>query len=352
MCNYSFIIPVYNCEKYLEKCVKNIIDIGLTNYEIVLVEDGASDSSALVCDCLSERFKFVKVIHQANQGASAARNRGIREADGEYIIFLDADDSIDSNKMAEFLSKLEEQEADLALFGMSFDYYYKEKCYRSDNLCYSFDGKMSQVQWITELDKLYENNYISPIWNKVFKRKIIEDYCLKFEEKMIIYEDLEFVLRYLSVCNEIYVSSESIYHYRQAEDEGNAGRRLARIESLSDYIKWIENAINDLSLEKDVELQQDTFQKVVLRLYLTIAREKIAVSNVHGIKRICDDMSGWYAAHRKGNANGLTDGEQKYLDRVLKKQIVWLFMNKHYIRIRHQIAIRVKNLIRVKRKLE
>ena len=91
----SVIVPVYNSEKYLERCVESVMASSLKNLEIILVNDGSSDCSDKLCDRLAQRDKRIVVIHQQNAGVSAARNRGLEKAEGKYFAFVDSDDYID-----------------------------------------------------------------------------------------------------------------------------------------------------------------------------------------------------------------------------------------------------------------
>ena len=93
----SIIIPVYNVEKYLEECVNSILNQKIKNYEIILVDDGSTDSSGEICDKMSANNQEITVIHQKNQGLSEARNSGIKKATGEYLMFVDSDDFINEN---------------------------------------------------------------------------------------------------------------------------------------------------------------------------------------------------------------------------------------------------------------
>lgn len=114
----SVIVPVYNCEKYLEKCVCSIINQKYDNIEIILVNDGSSDSSGSICNHLKNRYSNVKVFHQNNMGQASARNVGIIHACGEYIGFVDSDDWI-SDEMYEILyDKLQEYDAQIACCGI------------------------------------------------------------------------------------------------------------------------------------------------------------------------------------------------------------------------------------------
>ena len=198
--DYSFIIPVYNCKDYLPACVESIRAVGLELFEILLVDDGSTDGSGEVCDALVARYPEVRAVHQTNAGASAARNQGIREATGERILFIDADDSIDSKALGTVLADSRCQQVDLVIFGLTFDYYYHGNCYRRDPLFFETEGILTEKVWGNSFEKLFLHNALSPVWNKVYKREILLKHNLEMDTGMFLYEDFEFVLRYLRRC--------------------------------------------------------------------------------------------------------------------------------------------------------
>ena len=195
--DYSFIIPVYNCKEYLSACVESIQAVGAKAYEILLIDDGSTDGSGELCDTLAARYPEIRVVHQANSGASAARNRGIREAEGENVLFLDADDSIDSEALGAILADPRCHQADLVIFGLTFDYYYHGSCYRRDPLYFEAEGILTEETWGNAFEELFLRNSLSPVWNKVYKREILQRHRLELNERMFLYEDFEFVLRFL-----------------------------------------------------------------------------------------------------------------------------------------------------------
>ena len=338
MKKFSFIIPVYNCAEYLMECVKSILTIKMNCYEIILIDDGSIDNSAQVCERLLEMNNCIKYFYQENQGVSAARNRGISVATGDYIIFLDSDDTIDSKLMKEILTVVENNDGiDLVIFGLSFNYYHKKKCYRKDKCYYSQRGYLSN--WINVIDELYRVNVLSPIWNKVFRRDILINHNLYFNVKMFLYEDLEFSIRYLAHCDVIYNTSECVYLYRQAEDEGNSGRRLMKIKHLPDLINQIEFAFDELIVLKNVKDQTAKIKSVLLDLYCVLAKEKIAVSNKKEIAGICDDFSEWMESKNviisKKNAT--------MVHQLLNHRIHYFVLKRFYIKQRHKFAVWVKN---------
>lgn len=338
----SFIIPVYNCGGCLEGCIAGIQAMQLERYEIILADDGSGDDSGVICDRLAERFDEIRVFHQENQGVSSARNRGIEMAEGELIIFLDADDTMEPEKLRRLIHTMEDDDTlDLLIYGISFDYYYHGKCYRRDELAYPETGQMPLEKWTNALLSLYRSNSISPVWNKIFRRKIILDHQVSFQKGMFLYEDMEFSLRYLAHCNIIYNSGEIVYHYRQQEDEGNAGRRLLRIDHLPDLISQLEAAFTCLGLDAKTE---NTANAILTQLYLTLAQQKIAVADRQQIAQICQEMSDWIKDRPDAALDSLSDESRDYLEAVINGRINWLLANRRYTAIRHKIAVFVKNM--------
>ncbi len=336
MMKISFIIPVYNCKAYLPACVDSIRTVNAENCEILLIDDGSTDGSGAVCDELAERIPEIRVVHQSNSGASAARNRGLQEARGELLLLIDADDSIDPDALGKVLSDPRCLENDLTVFGLTFDYYHNGKCYRRDPLCFEFDGVLDRNDWGRDFVQLYLDNSLSPVWNKVFKRKIIQANSLFLDSSMFLYEDFEFVLRYMRHCDRIWNVPQAIYHYRQSEDEGNAGRRLKRIDSIPEFLAPIEAALAALP----ETVSREDRATVLQQLYLVLAREKIAVSDLQTIRDICRDYQKWTKNRM------LPIGPDKFQQRLLESKAAELYLTNKKAQLRHWVAVRVKALIR------
>lgn len=336
MMKFSFIIPVYNCKEHLPACVDSIRAVDVEDYEILLIDDGSTDGSGAVCDELAAQFPEIRVVYQANAGASAARNRGITEAAGELILFIDSDDSIDSNALGKVLSDPRCRENDLTIFGLTFDYYHHGKRYRQDPLYFRFDGVMAQQDWGGSFVQLFRDNSLSPIWNKVFRRDIIRTHNLLLDTSMFLYEDFEFVLRYMRHCDRIWNVPLAIYHYRQSEDEGNAGRRLKRLDSIPEFLKPIEASLAALP-ESVSEADRAT---VLQQLSLVLARGKIAVSDLAGIRKVCRDYKNW-AENRL-----LPTEHDAFQQKLLEEKAVQLALQNKKSQLRHWIAVRVKALLK------
>lgn len=385
MCKVSFIIPVYNCKPYLPGCMESIEKTGLTDYEILFIDDGSTDGSGALCEDISASRPYVHTYHQPNSGVSAARNAGLAKASGDYIVFLDADDSFDSLRMGEALRTLQDAPADLLIYGLSFDYYHKGLLYRREELRPPFAGLIERSAWMRQLDSLYATNALSPIWNKVYRRQFLIDHLLTLREDMFLYEDLEYSLRCLQHCHQILFYPEIVYHYRQSEDEGNAGRRLRRIPNLTEFIGEIEIALLELTeshseaveavkgtrVSEEAEAAEGTgaseeagtieatgetaaeeaaaaagvsageqVRNILLSLYLVLAREKINVSTFAEIRQVCEDFSAWF--EEKGME--VPGDQEQYIELLRNKRVGCLIRKRQYTRLRHKIAVAVKAL--------
>ena len=332
----SLIIPVYNCKRFLPECVSSIRSAGLRDYEILLIDDGSTDGSGALCDELAAEFSEIRVVHQANAGVSAARNRGIRESSGELLLFMDADDSIDSNLLQQVLTDVRCNETDLVCFGISFDYYKNGKLYRQDSLYHPFDGIFSKPQWGASVFELFSSNSLSSSCSKIFRKDILQQYNLLFNEGMFLYEDLEFVLRYMQYCDKIWNVPKAIYHYRQAEDEGNAKRRLMRIDHLPPFLQPIESALNSL-LASNPAVNKEPCQNILQQLYLVLAREKISVSSLAEIRTICKDYITW------SQGRDFSFDPSSFYKNLKEEKVLRLLLAAKKTALRHKVAVWVKS---------
>ena len=331
MINISVVIPAYNCAGTLCSTVESVLASGISNYEVILIDDGSIDGTEQLCDTLAEKNDRIRCIHQKNAGVSAARNRGLDEAKGEYIWFFDADDSAKSNSMAPIERILLDESPDMLVFGLELNYYHKGSLYRREKMLPAVIGKINVAECSSHLYSLFLSNSLSSLCTRLMKRRILVDSAIRLREEMILYEDLEFVLRVQKQCGSIYFYPKVIYLYRQSEDEGNAGRRLKRISHIPELIAKISEPLAD---EADK-------QKILLALYLTLAREKISVSTTKEIKLICKDFRSWIDEQRL-----LPTIEQRTYPMMLyRSQVTKLMIRRSYSRLRHHAANRLKQII-------
>lgn len=210
---FSIIIPIYNVEKYLDKCIESVVSQTYEDYEIILIDDGSTDSSGNICDLYKRRFdNKIKVIHQENGGVSKARNTGISYAQGIYIIFLDSDDYfLDKNALSKIRDKAENQ--DLIAFGWKeiLDNLKKDNitiCSLKDQLVKNFDGK----EFLEKSLSAYPG---MPwyAWRFVYRRQYIQEYKLLFKEGRL-YEDVLFTPKAVLLAKSVSILAYPVYGYR------------------------------------------------------------------------------------------------------------------------------------------
>lgn len=169
----SLIIPVYNTEKYLDRCIDSVVNQTYNNLEIILVNDGSSDSSPKMCNTWAEKDSRIKVIHKENDGLANARNSGIKACSGDYVMFVDSDDYIDFD-MVEFLLNLSlKYDADVSRCGFYLNYENGRQTKEYDNVSIQI---LDRDQRIIELTTA---GYSGTAWNKLYKRDVIKThlYC-------------------------------------------------------------------------------------------------------------------------------------------------------------------------------
>lgn len=223
----SIIVPVYNVEEYIEKCVNSIINQTYKNIEIILVDDGSKDNSGKICDELKQKDSRIKVIHKENGGLSDARNAGLKIANGDYIGFVDSDDYIKED-MFEILYKLnKEHNADISI--VSFYEIYKGKVIGvrdSKKL-----EELNKIQAIKEL--LIDTKIQSYAWNKLFKKQLFEN--IEFP-KSKNFEDIATTLLLFEKANKVALLEEPKYYYVRRD---NSIIGVRNYKTYKDYLEVI-----------------------------------------------------------------------------------------------------------------
>lgn len=253
----SVVVPVYNVAPYLEKCVASVLGQSEQDFEVILVDDGSSDGSGELCDALCLRDSRIKVIHQANGGLSAARNTGIRKAEGEIIMFLDSDDYWLSSDVLQFVSS--------AFQGTTFDFIEFECIkFKDGNEPTNHTWAALPLESVLTDTKSKDNLFIEQIkkghltacaWNKAIRSDLIIKHGLLFREG-VIGEDIDWNARLLSCSSSIGISATPCVAYR---------KRMNSITSSSSPEKF-EQLLSNLLYVRDQVLPRNPF----LRKYLSI----------------------------------------------------------------------------------
>ena len=201
----SIIVPVYNTEKYLDRCIKSIVNQSYKNLEIILVDDGSPDNCPQMCDEWAEKDNRIKVIHKLNDGLANARNTGIEACTGDYVMFTDSDDYIELD-MVEFLLNLSvKYNADVSRCGFYYNY---------DNGNQKTDGNDYTVKLLEKDDRIIElvtTGFCGTVWNKLYKREVVKSNF--FSKQDGCSEDILYNFRVYKEDYKTVFSDVPKYHY-------------------------------------------------------------------------------------------------------------------------------------------
>lgn len=241
---FSIIIPVYKVEKYLNDCVNSVLQQTFKNFEIILVDDGSPDNCPAICDDISKNNENVKVIHKQNGGLSSARNAGLNEANGEYVIFLDSDDFyLDDKFLFQAKEKLEKNNSDALVFQ-------RRKFFESTNTLSNPPSEYNEAWEDLNFDELVlalskSDKLDASAATKITKREFLIKNNLFFKEK-IFSEDVEWFFRYIQKLQSITFLNNPVYGYRLREGSITHTIKIKNIQdlffSVTNYAEQIKNS--------------------------------------------------------------------------------------------------------------
>ena len=263
----SVILPIYNVEKYLKKSVQSVQKQTYRNLEIILVDDGAKDSSGKICDELSKEDSRIQVVHKNNGGLASARNSGYQVATGEYVMYIDSDDCVKEDTVKKCVDAIERDESDVVIFGyekVSEDGNVLEVC-SWDNKIYSHNEMTKRLyRAICEMSFGYA-------WNKLYRKSILDKSGVLGDAKVIDREDLVYNMELLKYWNKITYIDYVGYEYLQRSTSLLHNSNLARLNGVEYFVE----RVHDIDVG---EAQGKVFNMVVLH-YLADAIIKNIIWN-------------------------------------------------------------------------
>lgn len=210
----SIIIPVYNTEAYLRDCINSVINQTITNTEIILVNDGSSDSSPQICDYYASIDNRIRVIHKKNGGLSEARNSGLKISSGKYIAFIDSDDFISENMLSEMYDLAEKRNLEIVSCG--YNKVDVNGNFVSENQ-HPYQGKVLQDDALNEMVRTaHKTRVIWYVWRNLYLKSLLHDNDLCFDKNLRFAEDSIFNLYAFSLATKVGVVNDNLYYYRDS----------------------------------------------------------------------------------------------------------------------------------------
>ena len=267
----SVVVPVYNVRDYLEECLESILNQTYGNLEILLIDDGSTDGSSELCDAYAQKDRRIRVIHQENVGAAAARKRGIWEAAGEFLCFVDGDDTADAGMVRYFLEHI--GTADILTSGCRCEKAGGAYLQRFDAFEEGVYKTEEEIEYIIRNMIMFQNSMedgvLPYLINKLYRTGLLKKAAEKINERIRYAEDRELLFRYLLNCREIIITKKSFYNYRYRSTSAVNAPNTHFLRDLDYFYNSLKSEfeLHDL---KDSLLQQ--LEKFIFSRTLTATR--------------------------------------------------------------------------------
>ena len=274
----SIIVPVYNVEKYLHRCVRSLTAQTLRDIEIILVDDSSTDSSYEICKQLAAEDSRIKVLHKVNEGAGKARNAALEIAAGEYIGFVDSDDFVEPDMFETLCAKADTYHSDLVLSGVRYigGIMFSENGECTCKTFFDQDTHFTSTEALKELrmgivgalpEDPEDSKYGTSIWKNLFKHEIIKRNHLVFQsEREIFSEDSLFMIDYIACIQKATGIKEAFYNYCRNGESISKSYKPDRFEKCLAYIKAVEQQFqNDIS-PQEYRIYIDRFWQAICRV--------------------------------------------------------------------------------------
>lgn len=258
MNKFSVIVPIYNVEKFLVKCIDSLLEQTYKDFELILVDDGSPDNSPKICDEYAEKDNRIKVIHKENGGLVSARKAGANIATGEYIVCVDADDWVELNYLETFANVIDSYNPDILLCEFYNDdgvekiykpMFLREGLYNKENI---------EKEIFPYLIENINGKYISNnIWAKAVRRELYLSYQNLVDDSIKFGEDIAVTKPCMYKSNTIYIIKLPLYHYRYNPTSITNSKKARN---------WDEPKTRDMHLEKQIDMSIFDFKEQIYRL--------------------------------------------------------------------------------------
>lgn len=293
----SIVVPVYNVDKYLKYCIESLINQEYKNIEIILVDDESTDNSGKICDEFASVDKRIKVIHKKNEGLGYTRNRGMQEANGKYVVFIDSDDYASKTLVSDLYNNMQSKNVEVCFGGQNLvtsdgklikSYKYENQVFKDDDV----NGKLLPML-IGSSPKGHDNLSLSAC-NVLYPLYLLNEKNIKFKsERQYISEDLIFNIEVLNAVKSAALINECNYYYRTNPNSLTHKYREDRYDMCKALCKYEETLLKEIKVIDNCKFRLS--RQFFINLRSCIQQEKIQISKktrreaINAIKQICND---------------------------------------------------------------
>lgn len=302
MAKVSIIIPVYNTEKYIDECINSVINQTYKDIEVILINDGSTDSSLSICKKYEKLDKRIKVINKKHSGVSSARNEGIKKITGKYVMFLDSDDYYNLDYVEKMYNALVKNKCDMVISGFKL-------CYKKSTSVLQYSNCDIMIDFNSIIYDIVNTPYFNSMSKTIIKKDIIEKNKIKFDTKLNYFEDYIVSFDAMKCSKKIMYLSNCLYNYRVNSDSTTQNMDIDKA------LKWYHDGLYALNyinssiaidninslmfdricfafriLAKMKNTKYKVFKKEADRLldelYTSIPRESIDINKIHYSRKI------------------------------------------------------------------
>lgn len=329
---YSVIMPVYNVEKYLIRSIESILNQTYSDWELILVNDGSTDSSGEICQKYSDKYDSIKVIHQENSGSGIARQKGIEISRGQYIVFVDPDDFIDKNALEKNKKNIISNSPQLIVNGY-FQINKENDLKNISEYLPKLKGLYSRKEFINEFESFVEVNPRN-LWNKVYEREFLLKKGIKFTNQRVG-QDALFNINVYKNLEKLYIDHESYYYYDATRND-SAVRKYN--SNRVDYEYNIINSYKEMLIELDVK-NRDKIIRIEYWNLITMELINMNRSNVfRNVNKAVDHIE---SLLQKKELNEIVQSiGYSELNTVFQRIILFLLKNKLYRSLVYLLKLR------------
>ena len=328
MAEVSIIVPIYNVENYLEKCLKSIIEQTFQDIEIICVDDGSTDNSSKILNEFAQKDSRIKIIKETNQGVFAARHNGLKNATSKYILFIDSDDWIDKNLIKKTLDCIKKYNTDVVVYGA-----YSVRNSKLSKGMYSVNKIPKKYKEKVLTIKDYEDNlfYIPPTaWNKLYKKEFLDTHNIKFQE-IRNGEDQIFYLHTILTARNIYIIDENLYYYTKNRTGSITYSYRKTTDSPISNFYIAEHLLNALSVK-------EKFINQIINKYFSKTLSWFGkcdknfrddfYENLYKLKDYLDTKypNGWWKYFKLNKKDGYLFIKAK----IIFSKVIWILMDRQY----------------------
>lgn len=315
MIKISIIVPVYNAGKYLNACLESIKNQTYKEIEVILINDGSTDASLSICQEYSKRDSRFIVVNKDNEGVSETRNRGIKIATGEFIMFLDADDWIEENTCEILYNQIRKNDAEMVFCNYIMEYENGRKNVNFNSETKVITGEEIKKDIILPLIEEEDKNLVHTRaafrgpWGKLFKKSIIDEKKIRFNKELSIGEDFIFNLEYLKYIKKVVIEDEYLYHYRINNQSALNRYRdnfwIIYKSLLINLENYLEENLGDMDYSKRLNKLKLKYFLICIKNEMNPLNKKSLKERKEYIESICQDsiIKDALKNHSRGTSN-------------------------------------------------